>query len=199
MIRKAVFYIGLSLFLLSFRSNSNLPENFSKLVARANMIFEMPKGFTELPIIKNRQMNYEYALKHPRARLELRYAVRPLDTLLKRYEERMNHKKPGDVYINPNNFYSTTFQATLANISTGDMPEMKEMDPSNVHKEFNADWGATAVINVNETFGQKYKYCLVVALHKDNAGDAYYFYLANKKQDLDHAVGPVFTSLKFKP
>jgi hypothetical protein len=51
---------------------------------------------------------------------------------------------------------------------------------------------------VGKEFGQNYKYCMLVALHKSNIGDAYYFYLSDTKDDFNNNMDPAFHSLKFK-
>src|SRR4029078_4003442 len=127
--------------------------------------------------IENRQMNYEYALISKSKDFEVRYAIRPMDNFIKEYNEREKNKKPGEINIHPNKFYAQTFQATVLNISGGQLPESTTFDKDAVKSEFNADWGATTTVELGKEFGQDYKYCMVVAIHKDNVGEAYYFYL----------------------
>ncbi|MBK8343209.1 MAG: hypothetical protein IPL12_07700 [Bacteroidetes bacterium] len=43
---------------------------------------------------------------------EVRYAIRPLDTLLREYTEKEKNKQPGDINLNPNNLYATLLKAT---------------------------------------------------------------------------------------
>ena len=45
--------------------------------------------------------------------------------------------------------------------------------------------------------GQKYKYCMVVAIHKDNLADAYIFYLSDTKDEFLELMKPAFYSLIF--
>lgn len=187
----------LTLVLMSF-SADNLPKKFSDLLDRAQMTFIAPEGLKSTRIIENRQMNYEYALKYPATDFEVRYAVRPLDYLLKDYEQKEKNKKPGDINIHPNKFYNTSLQATILNISGGQMPEIKAFDKHAVKQEFNADWGALAFFETGKEFGQDYKYCLVVAIHKDDVADAYFFYLAKSQDRFDELMQPAFHSLKFK-
>lgn len=162
------------------------------------MEFIQPKGMVMTEPVDNRQMNYEYALKIPKKKMEVRYAIRPLDNFLKEYEEFQKNKKEGDVMLNPNELYSSMMLATLMNISGGQMPEINEFDEDAVKEEFNADWGATAFVEAGKEFGQDYKFCLMVAIHKNGFADAYYFYMANTKGDLQALMGVAFHSLKFK-
>ena len=188
---------GLLLILLtSFKNDEPVPV-FEEKLLQAKMRFEMPKGFQETAIIPNKQMNYEYAIKHNEKNFEVRFALRPLDGLLKSYDEKESNKKPGDINISPNKFYTGALLATAMNISGGKMPKISPFPKEAVKTEFNADWGAITMVEVGKEFGQEYKTCMIVAIHKDNAADAYYFYLANDRQTLEELMQPVFHCLKF--
>lgn len=189
---------GLLFLVLTSFSSDNLPKTFTDLLDRANLTFQMPTGFEETKTIENRQMNYEYAVKHPKKKFEVRYAIRPLDNLIRDYEEKEKNKKPGDINIHPNKLYSSLLQVTTLNISGGQLPEITVFDKQAVKQEFNADWGATTFVEVGKEFGQKYKYCMIVAIHKDNFADAYFFYLSDSKDGFDELMNPAFHSLKFK-
>jgi hypothetical protein len=192
------FSTGLLLLVLTSFTSDNLPKTFSDLLDRANLTFQNPTEFIETNIIENQQMNYEYALKHPQRKFEVRYAIRPLDNLLSDYEEKEKNKKPGDINIHPNKFYLSLLQATTLNISGGQLPEVTVFDQQAVKQEFNADWGATTFVEVGKEFGQNYKYCMIVAIHKDNFADAYFFYLSDTKDGFGELMDPAFHSLKFK-
>ncbi len=194
---KTLTYVILFVFLTSFYSD-NLPKAFTELIERSNMAFESTASFAETKIIENRQMNYEYAIKHSSKKFEVRYAIRPLDKLLKEFAEKEKNKKEGDININPNKLYNSLFQATILNISGGELPDFSDFDKASVKKEFNADWGATTFVKVGKEFGQDYKYCMVVALHKDNVGDAYIFYLSDTQDGFSDLMQTAFHSLKFK-
>ncbi|WP_169817148.1 hypothetical protein [Flavobacterium glycines] len=53
------------------------------------------------------------------------------------------------------------------------------------------------MVEPRKEFGQDYKYCMIIAIHKDDAADAYYFYLADDQQTLKEQMQAVFHSLKF--
>ena len=192
------FGTGLLLLVLTSFTSDNLPKTFTDLLDRANLTFQKPAGLEETKTIENRQMNYEYAIKYLKKKFEVRYAIRPLDDLLRDYKEKEKNKKPGDINIHPNKLYSSLLQVTTLNISGGQLPEVTLFDKQAVKQEFNADWGATTFVEVGEEFGQKYKYCMIVAIHKDNLGDAYFFYLSDSKDGFDELMNPAFHSLKFK-
>ena len=82
---------------------------------RAKMTFDSPENVIEVPIQKNGDMNYEYSLKYPNKNFEVRYAIRPMDYLIKMKKE--SDKNPNETMINPNNMYKIVFEVTLLNIS----------------------------------------------------------------------------------
>jgi hypothetical protein len=191
---------GLFIILLfSFRSDS-LPKEFSSLLARAKLIFTATEGMTATKCIENEQMNYEYALKYNDKNFEVRYAIRPMDSLLAQYDR---GKKNGDLVIHPNKLGISLFEATLLNIgiggeNSGELPKYSFFDSAAVKSEFNADWGATAFVNIGKQFGgKKYKYCMVIFIHKDFVGDAYFFYVSDKKEGMSDLMEKPFHSLRF--
>ena len=190
--------IGLLFLTLTSFASNNLPKEFSDLLVRTGLTFQKVSGLIDTKIIKNDQMNYEYAIKYPNKRFEIRYAIRPLDRLLNEYRLNQKNKKKGDILINPNTRYYTLFQAIILNISGGKLPEIRIFEKAAVKEEFNADWGATTFVELGKEFGQNYKYCMVLALHKNNLGDAYIFYLSDSTVGFNDLVDPYFYSLRFK-
>lgn len=158
----------------------------------------MPNGLVEATIVDNDQMHYEFAIKYPDKKFEIRYSIRPLRGMIDQYKENEKNKKAGDVFLDPNKFYSSSFQAVAINISGGRFGGKKEFDKSSVQKEFNADWGATTFVETGKAFGQGYKYCMMVAIHKDDCADAYIFFMTDDKEHLMELAMPAFYSLKFK-
>lgn len=192
------FLAGLCFVVLTSFSSDNLPKNFTDLLDRSQMTFDLPDQYSETAPIENVQMNYDYALINTAKDFEVRYAIRPLDDLIKNYNEQEKNKKPGDVTIHPNKIYEAIFQAIVFNISGGKLSKIGAFDPQAVKKEFNADWGALTMVEAGKEFGQNYKYCFAIAIHKDNLGDAYYFYLANSQEDIKKNMLSAFHSLRFK-
>jgi len=174
-----------------------LPSNFIKLLSESQMIFEKPEGLVATPILENDHMKYEYALRYPDKRFEVRYAIRPLADQLKEYEEYEKNKKSEEVFIHPNMLYAALFQAVSYNVLIGEYQEMREF-VSNQIKQFRADWGATIFGRPHEDFGQDYNYCFILGIHKDNIGDAYYFYLSDTQDDFTELMIPVFQTLYFQ-
>lgn len=191
-----LFIVGLIIF-ISY-SFSLKPDQFSELLTRSELIFTQPENFTAIEIIDQNTMQYEYALKHNTKNFEVRYAIRPLDELIKTYEKKEKNKKEGDINIHPNKLYETLLQSTTMNISGGYLPEIVVFDSLAVRQEFNADWGGTTYVEVGNAFGANYKYCITVAIHKNNVADAYLFFLSDNTENFDDVMLSAFHSLKFK-
>lgn len=179
------------------------------------MVLTPPPGWTETPVIANGQMSYAYALRCPGRRLEVRYAVRPLAGMLAEYARSKTRKN--ESMVDPNGLYETLFHTISLNVSAGNPANanMAEAMPAEfarpinqfpsqaVKAEFGADWGGTALLQPGPEFGQTYKHCLLIGLHKKGAADAYCFYLFDNQQDLTEVVfgdpkKAAFHSLRFQ-
>lgn len=185
--------------LCAFRAD-NLPANFITLLNRTDMSFTPPTGYAAVAVVKNGQMVYHYAIKAADKNFEVRYAVRPLDSMMNVYNDWQQNKPAGKVMTNPNNLYKFAFTAIMMNLARGSgrMPQIKAFDSVAVKRDFNADWGAVGLCIPAGDFSAGYKYLNVTALHKNNQGDAYIFYLTDNVQDLQTAMPPIYTALKFR-
>lgn len=185
--------------LCAFRAD-NLPADFTTLLNRTDMSFTSPAGYAAVAVVKNGQMLYHYAIKSADRNFEVRYAVRPLDSMVNVYNDWLKNKPAGKVMTNPNNLYKLAFASIMMNLSRGSgrMPQIKAFDSIAVKRDFNADWGAVGLCIPSGDFSAGYKYLNVTALHKNNQGDAYIFYLTDNVQDLQTAMPPIYTALKFR-
>ncbi len=64
--------------------------------------------------------------------------------------------------------------------------------------KFNADWAAVAVMDVIDDFSDQYDQVLLLAMHKNNASDAYVMVLFDEYQAVKPELNAVLASLKFK-
>ncbi len=182
----------------AYSAENNQKKSFADLLTESKMVFQMPGGLVETKTIDNDQMNYEFSVKYPDKKFEVRYAIRPLVEMIVQYKVNEVNKKPGVTLIDPNKLYLASFQAIAMNISGGQFKNSQEFDRNSVKNEFNADWGSVTLVETGKTFGQEYKYCLMLAIHKDDCADAYIFFLSESKDDLMALAQPAFYSLKFK-
>lgn len=195
---RILILLSFTIALLFVSTSTNAQSTlYNNLLQRSTLTFLQPEGFDTIPVIQNSAMEYEFAIKHRTKNFEVRYAIRPLDTLLQEYTEKEKNKQPGDINLNPNNLYATLLKATTLNISNGYLPEMVVFDKTAVKEEFNADWGGTTYVEVGKEFGMGYKFCMIVAIHKDNIADAYLFFLSDNAENFNDIMLDAFHSLKF--
>ncbi len=169
---------------------------FKALLDDCGMIINVPEGMAECDIIANDDMEYEYAIKYPDKNFELRYAIRPI-----RYKEYASEEIKNEFEsIAPfrNSSYAIILQTVILNITDGSDFPVQVFDTKAVNHEFNADWGATTFVQLNSDFGKDYKYCLIVAIHKKDVADAYYFYLSDTTDHFSENMQPLFHTLKFE-
>jgi len=199
LIRTSLLFTLLTAFLFLITSfvAAGLPKTFSELLDRANMAFVNPDSLVSTPVLYNRACIYEYAVKYPDKNFEVRYCIRPSDNLWKEYELNKKSLKKGDIETNPDSTYLWKFETIISNIS-GSLPKITEFDKTSVKNEFNADWGGTVAFQPKGEFGQNYKYCMIIALHKSHQGDAYIFYLSDSPEGFNELMAPAFHSLKFR-
>ena len=192
------FALAIVFFALTSFGQPDLPKSFTDLLSRGDMMFETPDSMVSTPVIPNRPMAYNYALKYPAKNFEVRFAVRPTDEMWKQFKLTENDKKKDNVNYNPDSAYMSAFQTTLLNISaTSELPKITDFEKNAVKEEFGADWGGTAFVYPSKLFGQNYKYCMVVCIHKNHAGDAFIFFLSDSKDGFNELVLPAFHALKF--
>lgn len=86
------------------------------------------------------------------------------------------------------------------NISNGQMFQTNQYPQGDVKAEFGADGGITGTVRTVSQFGGGYKICMISAIHKDNVGDAYVFFLCDGPNVLMKAVfsDNVCHALKFR-
>jgi hypothetical protein len=194
---KKLLTLLFGLTLLFSCAEQELPLQFIHLLNRSKMIFTGPDKYKLIDSIKNDKMNWDLAYINPNEKIEIRYAIRPMDIKLKEYKEHLSKQDSGEYIVHPNKYYQSAFKATILNISDGAVPKYTIFSPSAIKSEFNADWGATALVNVGKEFGMSYKYCYIVFIHKDNLSDAYIFFLADDVKLINREMSKYIHNLKF--
>lgn len=193
-----VAFCGFMLFSSFTMEEEKKKLSFEELLAVSKMEFTMPEGLDEALIVENSQMNYEFAVRYPDGKFEIRYAIRPLGDRVEKYKEDMKNKQEGSSFADPNKLYEASFKAITLNISNGKNVSKQNFEPAAVKKEFGADWGAISFVEVTRPFSQGYRYCLMVAIHKDDCADAYMFYMTDDRENIMKFASPAFYALRFK-
>lgn len=171
--------------------------DFKSLVENCEMNFAKPLELMESQVIDNDDMGYEFALKYANKDFEVRYSIRPITYLHYTNDTIKNQMESQRPFRNAQ--YEIIFKTVMLNLTGGVEYNYTIFDTSSVKNEFNADWGATTFLDLasNGEFGKGYKYCMIVAIHKKDIADAYYFYLSNTKEGFMDNVDPLFHSLRF--
>ena len=186
-----------------------LPDTFQNVLDLARMTFAMPKDAISIPVTKNRQMHYEYAITFQNQPFEVRYSVAPMGYstaeaytgakgITPHIESKLNDEFGAKIL-------STTVALNVAGGTETQGMGSNPFPPEAVKKEFGADWGSTTVIPIgNNSFGTEYKFCVMVTLFKKDVAHAYVMYLSDTKENLMKLMGELiaktgaFYALKFK-
>lgn len=189
-------------------TTDTLTVKFAGLVADNKMEFTIPVGTTPVPIVKNMQMHYEYAVKFTDKPIEIRYAIASMADRVAEYKKFLKDKPPGTTMFEPNETSKSIAYAVAINVGGGVRDPAVRYNPfpaEHIKPEFGADWGGTWMIPIkNNSFGTDYKYCVMTVLHRDDIADAYIMYLGNTPQELfamfqaNPGMGGLFYALKFK-
>lgn len=192
---------------LAQSKTSNVDANFTKLLNKAGLTFKRPVGAINTPVIKNPEITYQYAVKYPKRNLEIRYSVIPYAGKPVKVAPVTNGVILGTVDTNIIKHFDA-YSRQLATNAGGGMKDSNirigGFPPDQAKKEFGADRMTFWMIPVkNKSFATSYKFCNMVAIHKDNVGDAFIFYLCNSMEDLvknfkELGANNVYYSLKFK-
>lgn len=165
---------------------------FQQLLDDAGLSLHEPDGFINKEPEENTVLSYEYALQHQQKRLAVRYAIRPIAMVQIDYED------PHNAAPEPNHLFPMLFQTLVSDFSRGGNSPTNEYSTSDAKSKFNADWAAVGVMDVNRDFSTEYEQLLLLALHKNNASDAYVIILFDDYASVKPEIDSVLGSLKFK-
>ena len=194
---KKLIIITICISLFFACTETQVPLPFINLLNRTKMIFTEPYGYILKDSLQSRGGTWDLTYIHPVDKFEVRYAIQPMDVLLKEYQEDLLKKDSNENLIHPNKLYHNKFKKALLNISDGRLPEYTVMTATSAKSEFNADWGATATVDAGKEFGIGYKYCQIVLIHKDNIGDAFVYFLGDDIKIIRRDMGRIVHNLKF--
>lgn len=168
------------------------PYTFEQLLDDAGLIHQQPAGFEIQAPEANEVLSYEHALKHRQKKLAVRYAIRPINMVEIDYED------PHNAAPEPNHLFPMLFQSLISDFSRGGNSPSNEYSASDARAKFNADWAAVAVMDVSRDFSEDYDQVLLLALHKNNASDAYVIVLFDDYAAVKPEINTAIASLRFK-
>lgn len=171
-------------------------EDFQKQIAESQLQFEIPDGYKIKEAIKNRDLQYSFAIINSEGTMEVRYSIFPMKQMLLDYEKSKNN--PNEFMVNPNKIYIGIMSSNGLNMTGGKMVDIGDFPTKAVKKEFNADYGGNAFFEFNCEFGKGYKYGQFVCLHKENVADVIITFMSNDKNTHSDLMSIPFHALIFK-
>ena len=160
--------------------------SFNSLLKESKLVYTQPDGFIELK--SNKQT------KHIKSKdLEIRYSISPISRINIEYQD------PHNAAPLPNDLFEMLFRQKIDQLAH---PKNYNIEQQQVHVEvaqeqFNAGWASIAVFNTNLKFFPKYKFAMLVAIHKNDLADAYILYLTNNLESSKALINKAMASLKF--
>lgn len=174
------------------QADLKLPDEFSKLLKLTGMTFVMPDGFAaaEVDVLKCEDVNYFYAIKHSKKKLEVRYVIIPYRQAVKTESKSI----PGS-----DSTYRVSAYTIASNIAGNEANILKtvEFNPQDVMTEFRAEWGASTVIKPESGFGDGYKMVVITSLYRSGRGEAYIIFLFDNYKEVKKEYDEAFYSLVF--
>jgi hypothetical protein len=168
-------------------------NSFERLLAEAELLFNPPQGFENMPAGRNPVLDYERALRSPDGNLEIRIAVRPLKRL------RIDYDDPHGAVPNPNHIFPLVFESLATRLSGGRHAPSNEYPPERASEKFNADWAAAAVFDTVKDFDTERKQGLLVAMHRNKVSDAYVVFLFDDYATVRDSLNAAMQTLVFAP
>lgn len=176
---------------LTFSQDSKALKSFQKILKEHNLIFDMPDGYSETKVKSNIDLGYLYAIKHNSAKLEIRYTLFSIKTVIEK------NKTSGGVTTDPNRAYPVMVSTHQLNLSGGNEYQVTRFAPEDVQGEFLADDGGTTYFPLDSEFGEGYENCVMVFLHRQNIADAYILYLFDDPEVYQSNAENAFYALTF--
>lgn len=201
----ALWFVAMAAYAQS--DTDSVEIKFNKVLEETGITFKMPEGSVKTPVVKNRQIFYQYAVKYPDRNLEIRYTVVPMAKRVAEYQEFQKSHAPGSSMVDPNKMFEISAYVTATNAGGGIQDTTikgRKFPTADVKKEFGADYGGFLMVPIkNNSFGTDYKFCSMVALQKDNVANVYIFYLCNSMKELFdtyQAIGAqnIYYALRFR-
>lgn len=177
---------------MSVSSYAKENQDFFNLLDIAGLNYVPAPNLISVEARDNPIISYEMALTDKNNKFEVRYVVRPISMLDIEYKDAHSSAPT------PNHIFPLLFQTLTNNLSDLSNSSSKEYSPTDAKKFFNADWAAVSLLNVNKEFSNEFEQLLLIAIHKDDAADAFILILFNDYNEILSSIDEVMNSLKFK-
>lgn len=179
---KLILILITTLFLLlpglKILAGDDIPEEFQKLLDKAQLEFNKPDGFKLNKVSENPLMIYDVAYKHSKNDVEVRYLI----------------KNPDNISDKHNAAVCESSFVSIVNKFTKKVKDGMPLDA----KKLKADWGLAVEVETTDDFGENYKYCAVIGISKFKTADVYIYMLYNDNKVLAYEFEKLIFSMKFK-
>ena len=191
-IKKLLLAVVCSLVVLPVAAGE-LIASFSKLSKEAELIFAPPADLQEIPAVPMPYFHFSKAYKHKKLALEVRYAIRPLSRI------DIDYVDPHGLRPEPGSVFPMVFTALVGRFSKrADAPNHPYI-PEQAKSLFNANWATAAQFEPSKNAMSKYKWALLLAIHKNKRGDAYTLFLFDDPKVVKKTINKMVNALRFAP
>jgi len=168
-------------------------QEFSKILATANVTFTFPKGFREIQAVNNENFSFDYAMEIPGKEFEIWFQVKSLKQNWKSLERYHEQENPDSSYLQIAKAQATNF--------TGEQEKLVRAIPANVLARYRADAGKSYLLNLLDMPETKsYKYALLIMLQRNHTGTIMAVCFTNEKDpEFFRNIDRASNCLKFKP
>lgn len=151
-------------------------KDFDSILTEYSLKLDV-KELKNIPVNKNSNVKYQYAVKHDTLDFEIRFLITDINQALNLPQDKRSLSL----------FTSKVINASGSVLPS--IPKIQEFGSKTAKQEYNADWLATSSFTTTSNFTSNFKYCSVIALRKNEVGEAYMFFLFNDKK-----IGAILTS-----
>ena len=184
--------IFLSLLLSWGNMHAHASVTFEDLLIESDLEFMDPPDFSAVKLKSNNVLPYEKAHQLPDGSLEIRYAIRPLSRVQIEYED------PHSSAPDPNHLFPLIFQSLVEDLAANLNSPTREYPAEQAQEQFNADWAAAATFDVVETFSDRHRQALLLAIHKNHKADAYVIFLFDDYSSVKSQIKRNMENLRFR-
>ena len=181
----------LVLLLFSLTAFSAEPPRFATLLEEADLVLRPIPGTTPVAVQDNPLFPYDYALDYGED-LKIFYMVRPLARM------RIDYEDPHNAAPDPNHLFPLLFQSLVGLLSGGNYSPSREYPPAQAQEKFRADWAAAAVFDLAPDFPSDHSQALLIAIHKNQRGDAYMLFLFDHYPAVKRRIQGALNRLAFR-
>lgn len=170
-------------------------------------VVDVPPGFARVQPKNNRDIAYQFAMRHAKAAFEVRLQFAPEREDPERARERkeceaQNRAQAGSCFMADLDAPSPVWiQVMAANMNAGEPVPIIPFPADGVKAEFGGDWGFVSqpiVLDERRDFNTGYKFGQVVLLHRNGVGKLYRIILAGSFEELRDLDKGVFYHARFE-